>query len=73
MAGYQAPSPQNGSEGGWYPQSIASPPVPMEGGTKPVAGGYFGAHQQAQAVPHELPSRQEPHELPGQQEPHELQ
>ncbi|KAL3491746.1 hypothetical protein BJX62DRAFT_251054 [Aspergillus germanicus] len=71
--GYQAPSAQNGSEAGWYPQSVASPPVPMENGAKPVAGGYFGAQQQAQAMPHELPSRQEPQELPVRQEPHELQ
>jgi hypothetical protein len=47
--------------------------VSMDGGIKPVAGGYFGPQQQAQAMPHELPSRQEPQELPGRQEPHELQ
>jgi hypothetical protein len=62
--GYQAPSAQNGSEGGWYQQNVASPPVPMEG-VKPVAGGNFGAQQQTQVMPHELPSRQEPQELPG--------
>jgi hypothetical protein len=74
--GYQAPSAQNGGEAGWYQQGVASPPVPMEG-TKPISGpgtgGYFGAQQQGQGVPHELPSRQEPQELPGRQEPHELQ